>query len=275
MRRLVAAFLAAFAGAAGADLPAPADAFAGAAAAYLVELDGAPLWAAAPERRLPPASLTKLMTALVVDAGAPPEAIVAVSARAASAGGARMGLKAGMRIAVAELMAGLLLRSANDACLALAEHAAGDERRFVERMNAQATAWQLRDTHFVNACGFDAPGQYSSARDIAALARRVVTTPRLAALVALPRYTARTVDGRTFALRSTNALLGYVPGLSGVKTGYTDRAGRCLAGYAERDGHNVLVVLLGANDRWWDAVAMFEQAFARVAAPMPRIAPRG
>jgi D-alanyl-D-alanine carboxypeptidase (penicillin-binding protein 5/6) len=172
-------------------------------------------------------------------------------------------------------MAGLLLRSANDACLALAEHAAGDERRFVERMNAQAAAWQLRDTHFVNACGFDAPGQYSSARDIAALARRVVTTPRLATLVALPRYTARTVDGRTFALRSTNALLGYVPGLAGVKTGYTDRAGRCLAGYAERDGHTVLVVLLGANDRWWDAVAMFEQAFARVAGPMPQIAPGG
>ncbi len=274
MRRVIAAFLVAFAGAAGADLPPPTDAFAGAAAAYLVELDGAPLWAGAPERRLPPASLTKLMTALVVDASARPDAIVTVSTRAAGAGGARMGLKAGMRIAVAELTAGLLLRSANDACLALAEHVAGTETRFAERMNAQAAAWQLRDTHFVNACGFDAPGQYSSARDIAALARRVVATPRLASLVALPRYTARTADGRTFALRSTNALLGYVPGLLGVKTGYTDRAGRCLAGYAERDGHTVLVVLLGANDRWWDAVAMFEQAFARAAAP-PRTAPDG
>jgi D-alanyl-D-alanine carboxypeptidase (penicillin-binding protein 5/6) len=185
-----------------------------------------------------------------------------------------MGLKAGMRIAVMELLAGLLVRSANDACLALAEHVAGTEARFVERMNAQANAWQLGDTHFVNACGFDAPRQYSSARDIAALAHRVVATPRFASLVALPRYTARAVDGRTFALTSTNALLGFVPGLAGVKTGYTNRAGRCLAGYAERDGHTVLVVLLGANDRWWDAVAMFEQAFARASAA-PRTSPDG
>jgi len=284
MLHVLAAFCVAYVGAVGATgatgAPAavqtsPTDAFAGAAAAYLVELDGTPLWAAAPERQLPPASLTKLMTALVVDADTRPDAIVTVSARAAGAGGARMGLKAGMRLAVTELMAGLLLRSANDACLALAEQVAGTEAHFVERMNAQAKAWQLGDTHFVNACGFDAPGQYASARDIAALARRVVATPRLASLVALPRYSARTVDGRTFALRSTNALLGFVPGLKGVKTGYTQRAGRCLAGYAERDGHTVLVVLLGANDRWWDAVAMFEQAFGRAAGAPLRTAPDG
>ena len=278
MRRVGAAFCVAYAGiacAAGGDSAPPADTFVGAAAAYLVELDGAPLWAAAPVRRLPPASLTKLMTALVVDASAQPDAIVTVSARAAGAGGARMGLKAGTRIVVRELLAGLLVRSANDACVALAEHVAGSEVRFVERMNAQARAWQLRDTHFVNACGFDAPGQYSSASDIAALAHRVVATPRLALLVAMPRYTARTVDGRTFALASTNALLGFMPGLKGVKTGYTNRAGRCLAGYAERDGHAVLVVLLDAHDRWWAAVAMFEQAFARAAAAPPRTAPDG
>lgn len=274
MRRFAAALLIALAGAAAAQSAPPADAFAGAAAAYLVELDGVPLWAAAPARRLPPASLAKLMTALVVDAQAAPDAIVVVSARAAGAGGARMGLEAGMRIAVTDLLAGLLVRSANDACLALAEHVAGSEARFVARMNAQAEAWQLRDTHFANACGFDAPAQYSSASDIAALARRVVANPRLAARVASPRATARTVDGRRFALTSTNALLGYVPGLRGVKTGYTNGAGRCLAGYAERDGHTVLIVLLGARDRWWDAVAMFEQAFARAAAP-PRAAPDG
>jgi D-alanyl-D-alanine carboxypeptidase (penicillin-binding protein 5/6) len=269
MRRATAALCVALAGAAGAA-PVP-DAFPGAAAAYLVLADGVPLWSAAPERPLPPASLTKLMTALVVDAAAAPDAIVAVSPRAARAGGARMGLAAGMRIRVSELMAGLLVRSANDACVALAEHVAGTETRFVARMNAQAAAWRLADTHFANACGFDAPEHRSSARDLAALAGRVVASPALARLVALPRYTARTVDGHAFALRSTNVLLGLVPGLRGVKTGYTDRAGRCLIGYAERDGHDVMVVLLGAGDRWWDAVAMIEQAFQRIAA-VPRAA---
>jgi D-alanyl-D-alanine carboxypeptidase (penicillin-binding protein 5/6) len=83
----------------------------------------------------------------------------------------------------------------------------------------------------------------------------------------------RTESGRTFALTSTNVLLGLVPGLKGVKTGYTDRAGRCLIGYAERDGHGVLVVLLGARDRWWDAVAMFEQAFLRAGLAPPGAAP--
>jgi D-alanyl-D-alanine carboxypeptidase (penicillin-binding protein 5/6) len=273
MRRSLAALCVALAGTAGAQPAAPADTFPGAAAAYLVLLDGAPLWAAAPERRLPPASLTKLMTALVVDASAAPDVIVTVSARAAHAGGARMGLAPGMRIAVTELMAGLMVRSANDACVALAEHVAGSEARFVARMNAQAQAWQLADTHFVNACGFDAPEQYSSARDLGALAQRVLASPPLARLAALPRYTARTADGRTFRLASTNVLLGLVPGLKGVKTGFTDRAGRCLIGYAERDGHGVLVVLLGARDRWWDAVAMFEQAFARVAAAPSPAAP--
>jgi D-alanyl-D-alanine carboxypeptidase (penicillin-binding protein 5/6) len=272
-RRALAAALAALAlvGPAHAEGRAPVDAFRGAAAAYLVIADGEPLWAASPERRLPPASLAKLMTALVVVEAGDPDAIVAVSARAARAGGARMGLAAGTRIAVSELLAGLLIRSANDACLALAEFVAGTETRFVARMNALAAEWGLADTRFANACGFDAPGQHASARDVAVLAQRVLAAPALAKLVAQPRHTARSADGRAYPLVSTNLLLGLVPGLKGVKTGYTERAGRCLVGYAERDGHRVLVVLLGANDRWWDAVAMFEQAFARApAAPRPR-----
>ena len=272
LRRVLAASFAALvaAGAARAQQTAFDDTFPGAAAAYLVMADGAPLWAANAERRLPPASLTKLMTALVTVEATPLDAVVTVSARAARAGGARMGLSRGTRIVVSELLAGLLIRSANDACVALAEHVAGSEARFVARMNARAQALALADTRFVNACGFDAPGHYASARDLALLAQRLLDTPSLARLVALPRYTARAVDGRKFELASTNVLLGLVPGLAGVKTGFTDRAGHCLIGYAERDGHRVMVVLLGARDRWWDAVAMFEQAFERSrAAPRP------
>jgi D-alanyl-D-alanine carboxypeptidase (penicillin-binding protein 5/6) len=182
-----------------------------------------------------------------------------------------MGLATGARLARSELLAGMMIRSGNDACVALAESVAGSEARFVGRMNARAKAWGLADTHFENACGFDAPGHLSSARDLARLAQRVLASPPLARIVALPRYFARDADGREYALESTNALLPYVPGLRGVKTGFTNGAGHCLIGYAERDGRSVLVVLLRAKDRWWDAVAMFEQAFARTtAAPHPR-----
>lgn len=249
---------------------APADAFPGAAAGYLVLADGVPLWASAPDRRLPPASLTKLMTALLVVDTARLDDVVTVSATAARAGGSRMGLAPGMRIAVSELLAGLLLRSANDACVALAQHVDGSEARFVARMNAHAQLLGLANTHFTNACGFDAPDHRSSARDLARLAQLAIAQPALGRLMATNRHVARTAEGRTFVLENTNALLGLVPGLVGMKTGYTDRAGHCLIGYAVRDGRNVLVVLLRAKDRWWDAVAMIEQAFARPRAAASR-----
>lgn len=277
MRRVIAALGAAVAlafsssvSAQPAALGATADAFPGAAAGYLVLADGAPLWAAEPARRLPPASLTKLMTALLVVEGSRLDATVTVSAAAARAGGARMGLAAGTRIAVSELLAGLLLRSANDACLALAQHVAGSEAQFVARMNARAQALGLVDTRFANACGFDAPNHHSSATDLARLAQLAIETPALARLMAASHHVARSTDGRTFTLENTNVLLGLVPGLAGVKTGYTKRAGHCLIGFAVRDGHTVLVVLLHARDRWWDAVAMIEQAFGRTSIVPPR-----
>lgn len=270
-----AALVLALASVAAAQSGEPTNRFPGAAAGYLVVADGVPLWAADAERALPPASLTKLMTALVVAETTQLDAIITVSATAARAGGSRMGLAPGTRIAASELLAGLLLRSANDACVALAQHIDGTETRFVARMNARAQALGLAATRFANACGFDAAGHHASARDLARLAELALASPPLARLMALDRYDARTADGRRFALANTNVLLGLVPGLAGVKTGYTKRAGHCLIGYAERGGHRVLVVLLGAKDRWWDAVAMIEQAFERTKAPAPGPPPRG
>jgi D-alanyl-D-alanine carboxypeptidase (penicillin-binding protein 5/6) len=247
---------------------AATDRFPGAAAAYLVLADGEPLWAAHADKPLPSASLTKLMTALVVVESARLDAVVTTSRTAASATGARMGLVAGTRLTVGDLLAGLLLRSGNDACVALAEHVAGNEARFVARMNERARAWGLAGTRFANACGFDAPDHHASARDLAVLARRLLAVPELARLVALDRYDVTGADGRRYALASTNLLFGIVPGLAGVKTGYTSRAGHCLVAYARRDGRDVLVVLLRGSDRWWDAVAMIEQAFdLRLVAP--------
>jgi len=249
-----------------------------AAAAYLVRIDGVERWHANAAARQKPASLTKILTALVILEATPPSAEVVVSARAARAGGARLGLVAGMRLNVGDLLAAMLLRSANDACAALAEHVAGSEVEFVRRMNARGVALGLTDSHFSNACGFDAPDHYASVRDLARIADAALAQRAFADIVAREKGTARTRDGRVFRFDNTNVLIGRVEGARGVKTGWTKAAGRCLVGLAERGTTRVLVVLLGAPDRWWDAVAMIESAFddARgnasppVAAPVPR-----
>ena len=247
------------AGATGAVLPDP---YAGSAHAYLVQTDDVDRFGARIDTPLPAASLGKMMTALLVAEARPDAGVVTtISPSAVAAGGARLGLRAGERIDVESLLAAMLLRSANDSCVALAEWQAGSERAFVARMNARAVALGLAGTHFVNACGFDATGQHSTARDLLVLARRVLAQPVLAALVRRETMTIATRGGRRFALRNTNALLGRVPGVIGVKTGYTRLAGTCLVVVAERKGRRVYVALLGAGDRWWDAAAMIERAF--------------
>ena len=247
------------------------DRWPGVAAAYVVQVDGADRWSHAASARLRPASLTKILTALIVIEGAGDDAIVTVSPRAEAAQGARIGLRRGMQLTVGDLLAAMLLRSANDACLALAEHVARSERAFVARMNDRAAALGLLDSHFENACGFDAPAHRASARDLARLAGVAMATPRFATIVGRERGEARARDGRVFAFDNTNALIGRVDGARGVKTGWTQAAGRCLVAFAERRGTAVTLVLLGAPDRWWNAVAMIETAFEEArASSIPR-----
>jgi len=251
---------------------AATDPWPGVAAAYLVRIDGEVRWSANDAARLKPASLTKMMTAILAVEALAPAAEVTVGKRAAAADGVRLGLRAGMRLPAEHLLAAALLRSANDACLALAERVAGSEAAFVARMNVRASALGLADTHFSNACGFDAPDHYASARDLARLADAALAEPRIAAIVVRESGTAKTSDGRLFRFANTNVLIGRVDGARGVKTGWTRAAGRCLVAMAERAGTRVLVVMLGAPDRWWDAVAMIESAFedARARAVPPR-----
>ena len=190
----------------------PADRWPDAAAGYVVEVDGVARWAGHPSARLRPASLTKILTALIVIESVGDDALVVVSARAAAAQGAKIGLRSGMQLSAGDLLTAMLLRSANDACLALAEHVSRNEHAFVARMNARAQALGLADSHFENACGFDGPGHRSSARDLARLARVAMASPRFAAIVAQERGQARTRDGRTFDFENTNALIGRVDG---------------------------------------------------------------
>jgi len=250
------------AAAAGTAADGPQDRFPGAAAAYLVALDGRELWARQPDRPLPPASLTKLMTALLAaEAGGDPAAPATVSTRAASATGARLGLRAGEVLRTGDLLEAMLVTSANDACLALAEHLAGSEAAFVVRMNGRAAAMGLAATRFVNACGHDAPGHRASARDLLRLTEAALGHPELRRLVALERDTIVTAAGRSIELKTTNALLGRLEGARGVKTGFTARAGRCVVALVERGGARLLVVLLDASDRWWAAAGLVEKAF--------------
>lgn len=240
---------------------ATTDPFSGLADAYLVQVGDRDLWAGRADERLPPASLTKIMTALLVLEDYRPAQIVTVSQDAAAATGS-LKLRAGDRLSVEALLAATLIASANNACTALAEYGAGSVAAFVAKMNQRALALGLADTHFANPCGFDAADHYSSARDLARLARAALAHAEFVALVARVETTIATADGkRSFHIRNRNALIGtYAPAI-GVKTGHTAKAGNCLIALAQKGDARVLLVMLNARRRWWDAIGIIENAF--------------
>lgn len=243
---------------------APADAYPRAAKSYLVTLDGTPLWAREAATPRAPASLIKLLAALAfVRGGTPLETPVRVSATAAGIEGSRLGLRAGESLSAGDLLVAMLVRSANDACMALAEHAAGSADAFAARMDALARDLGLLETHVRQPCGLDRPGQASSAQDLLAIATAALGEPAIAAAVARAHASVTTDAGRVLTMHSSNALLGRVPGVHGMKTGYTRGAGPCLVAVADRDGHRVWLVMLDAPNRWWVANAMIDAAFRR------------
>jgi serine-type D-Ala-D-Ala carboxypeptidase (penicillin-binding protein 5/6) len=210
---------------------------------------GRVLWSRDPLRVLPVASLTKLMTALLVVEETRPREIVRVTRAAARVEGSRMGfLKAGRSVRVETLLHGLIMSSGNDAAVALAVHVSGSQRRFVELMNARAAAWDLRCTHYVDPYGL-APRNRSCAEDLAQLAERALAQPRIARIAA--KRSARVRIGRVGLrwLATTNPLLRTrYPGTVGLKTGFTNRAGRCLVAAVRRAERVVVVVVLHAED---------------------------
>jgi len=244
----------------------PVDLFPRAAASYLVAVDGQVRWARAADTRRPVASLAKLLAALVVlEPGWQADAAVSVSAHAARVDGTRLGLRAGERSRAGELLGAMLVASSNDACLALAEHAAGSAAAFVARMNARAAMLGLHDSHFEHPCGLDRAGQFSSAADLLRLAQAALAEPVLAQLATQERGELRTIGGRRLPYRSSNLLLGRLDGAGGLKTGTTSLAGHCLIATARRASRSVVVVLLDADDRWSTAAILIEEAL-RVAA---------
>jgi D-alanyl-D-alanine carboxypeptidase (penicillin-binding protein 5/6) len=205
-----------------------------------------------------------MMTALLVLERAGLGEVVAVSDAASRETGTRLGLAPGDRMPVVDLLAATLIGSSNDACYALSEHVAGTEGKFVSLMNGRAKEMGLAGTRFANACGHDAPGMYSTARDLALLAETAMGNPVFARMVGIVRGEVATADGRRkFLLENKNELIGRYRGAIGVKTGFTRKAGKCLVAVTERDGSRVLLVLLNASDRWWKAEEMLDAAFAR------------
>ena len=237
------------------------------ARAFVIELDGVRRSEHAARLPLPPASLTKIMSGLLVIESRRSDGPVRISAHAAAATGSRIGLRAGDSMSAGDLLSAMLIASANDACRALAEWVAGSEGAFVDQMNQRAKALGLHQTRFVNACGYDVAGHLSTASDLAVLARAAMAQPEYARRAKLPSLVVNTSDGgRRFILNNHNQLIGRFVGAYGVKSGFTAKAGKCLVAMAERNGHHVLLVMLNARNRWWDADGALDYALSRAEA---------
>jgi D-alanyl-D-alanine carboxypeptidase (penicillin-binding protein 5/6) len=202
-------------------------------------------------KRLSPASLTKIMSALVILELGQLDDQVTVSKNAARAHKTHLRLKAGQVFRLEDLLKAMLIVSANDACLAAVEHVGGDEEQFVALMNAKATALGLADTHFSIACGFDGVDHYSTAEDLAQMSLTALQQPIFRELVREERSIIVPVNGyRPYVLHNTNRLLGRIPGVEGIKTGFTSKAGRCLIAKVSQNGSDLLLVILHSNRRW-------------------------
>ncbi|HEY6641426.1 hypothetical protein [Povalibacter sp.] len=246
---------------------ATSDPYPDTARSYVLVLDGKPLWQREPALALQPASLTKLLTALVVlESDWDPDRWLTVSATAAATPPTRLGLRAGEQVTAGAALAAMLIRSANDACRALVESAAPDVDALRVRMKTRAAALGMKASTFIDPCGFDAPGQRSTVIDLLKLAQAAHAVPLIAALVATPQAELVTRAGRRIRFANTNHLLGRLDGTVGLKTGYTSQAGQCLIAYTRRDGHDVWLVMLGGTQRWWQAHGMINDAFATVTA---------
>jgi len=248
----------------------------GSGSSYLVLVNGQTFREHNADRRRPPASLTKIMTALIVLERSRLEDVVTVSRAAARETGSRVGLRRGERFRVRDLLAASLIASANDATRALADHVAGNQPAFVQLMNARAQSLGLRDTRFSNVCGHDHKGLYTTARDLVIITEHALRIPAFTDLVAQRSLRIRTVTGtRSIGFHNINRLVGRYPGARGVKTGTTPNAGQCLVAVAERDNIRVFLVLMHSRQRWQLAPALLDAGFARARAENLHVVGRG
>lgn len=233
-------------------------------AAILVEAStGTILYARSEHEIREPASITKIMTAIVAIERGDLADIVQVSAGAARVGGSSLGLVAGQRYKLEELIRATMLRSGNDGATAVAEHVGGSVAGFVALMNARAVSMGLKRTRFANPHGLSSPGHYSTAYDIALMCIWGFRLRKFADIVGCPElWSSPLAGGQPRLAYSTNRLLWSLQGADGVKTGTTSKAGHCLAASATRDGLQFIAVVLRSGARFSDASALLEYGFA-------------
>ena len=213
---------------------------------------------------LPMASTTKIMTALTALTLADPEQIITVDASAVGIEGSSIYLEEGEQLTLQQLLYALLLESANDAAVAIAIGTAGNVDAFAERMNKIAADMGLVNTHFTNPHGLDDENHYTTARELAMIARALLESPLLRTVVSTRKTTIpHPTEGNVRLLINHNKLLRMYEGCIGLKTGFTKRSGRCLVSAAERDGVTLIAVTINAPDDWQDHIGLFDYGFSK------------
>lgn len=216
-----------------------------------------------PDNFLLPASLTKIMTALVaLDHWSDLDSVITVKSED-SAIGQTIDLISGEQLTLRSLLYGLLVQSGNDAALAIADNYPGGYSEFVRAMNLKAESLHLSSTVFKNPSGIDQYGHFSTARDLAILASYAMNNPLIKEIVSHKEYVITDLTGTlSHELTNTNQLLGELPGLSGLKTGWTRGAGECLISYVEREGNQIIVVVLGSSDRFGETRTIVDWVYS-------------
>lgn len=211
------------------------------------------------------ASTTKIMTTIVILEKADLNETVTVSAKAGGTGGSRLGLKRGDKASVRDLLYGLMLRSGNDAAVALAEHVGGSVKEFAELMNEKAIELGLTNTHFVTPHGLDDANHYTTALELAKLTDYAMNNETFSKIVGTKSITIY-INNQPRQINNTNELLGVLNGVVGVKTGFTNNAGRCLVTETKRNNMDIITIVLGADtkkDRTKDSVNLIEYTFSK------------
>ena len=219
-----------------------------------------------PHRQLPPASTTKLMTAIVVMESKNLSDIVTISKNASRTPPSKAGFKEGDSVTIEGLLYAALLKSANDAAVALAESVAGSEERFVELMNEKATAIGATNTKFINATGLPGPRQHITAMDLSRIMRYALTYSKLKEIIGSPTAQVSIEGGKTLFLKNTDKLLLSDEEIVGGKTGYTWSAKHCFVCAAENKSKKIIVAVLGSpsrNNLWRETEKLVAKGFAK------------
>ena len=221
------------------------------------------IWGKNESEKRPMASTTKIMTAIVVLENSNLSDVVTISKKAAGTGGSKLKISTGDKITVNDLLYGLMLRSGNDAAVALAEHIGGSIEGFANLMNKKAKELGLSNTNFVTPHGLDNEDHYTTAYELAVITDYALNNETFAKIVNT-KSTAISINGNNRNIYNTNELLGYMQGVDGVKTGFTNGAGRCLVTSCTRDNNQIITVVLGCDtkkQRTSDSTKLIEYAF--------------